>query len=45
MKDRKYIMPDPHKCYGEIRLSDSVAPTLLRTDYKSPHLVVTIKEK
>lgn len=45
MSDRFLIMPDPHKRYGEVRLSDSVSPTLLGTDYKSPHLVITIREQ
>ena len=33
-------MPDPHKRYGEVRVSERVSPTLLGTDYKSPHLAM-----
>ena len=38
-------MPDPHKRYGEFRPSDRISPTLLGTDYKSPHLVIEIWER
>ena len=39
---RKIILPDPHKRYGELRLSESYSPALLSTDYKSPHLIIEI---
>lgn len=38
-------MPDPHKRYGDVRISENISPTLLGTDYKSPHLVLEIYEK
>ena len=38
------IMPDPHKRYGELRVSEIYAPTILGTDYKSPHLWMIIEE-
>jgi hypothetical protein len=38
--DRNYqIMPHPQKKFGELRLSGTVAPAILSTDYKSPPLV------
>lgn len=45
MKHRKMVMADPIKRFGEIRPSEVVSPTLLATDYKSPHLVVDIYER
>lgn len=34
------IMADPRKNYGRMQLSEETSPTLLSTDYKSPHLVM-----
>lgn len=42
MKHRKMVMANPIKRFGEIRSSETVSPTLLATDYKSPHLVLEI---
>lgn len=39
------IMADPQKRYGAFRPSDRISPTLLATDYKSPHLVIEIWER
>ena len=41
---RVKIMPDPHKRYGETRVGD-ISPTILGTDYKSPHLWIMIEER
>lgn len=38
------ILPDWHKRYGELRLSENISPTILGTDYKSPHLAIIINE-
>ena len=38
-------MADPRKRYGLLRPSDKISPTLLATDYKSPHLVIEIWER
>ena len=35
-----YITASPQKRFGFIRLSNTCSPTLLGTDYKSPHLVI-----
>ena len=34
------VMADPRKNYGRIQPSTEASPTLLSTDYKSPHLVM-----
>lgn len=34
------VMADPRKNYGRIQPNSEASPTLLSTDYKSPHLVV-----
>ena len=36
---KRWILPHPQKKFGEIRLNDKIAPTLLSTDYKAPPLV------
>lgn len=41
---RYKIMADPQKRYGAVRPSERISPTLLATDYKSPHLVMIIYE-
>ena len=41
MKDL-FLLPDPRKRYGELRLSGEISPALMGTDYKSPHLVIEI---
>lgn len=33
------IFPHPQKKFGEVRLSNTVAPAILATDYKSPPLI------
>lgn len=38
--DLPMIMADPRKTYGRLQPSAESSPTLLSTDYKSPHLVV-----
>ena len=38
--DSPMIMADPRKNYGRLQPSAESSPTLLSTDYKSPHLVV-----
>lgn len=40
-----FIMPNPQKHFGEIRLPAPVAPTILTTDYKSPPLLIEIEKK
>lgn len=34
------VMHDPRKSFGRVQPSSEVSPTLLSTDYKSPHLVM-----
>lgn len=38
--DSPMVMADPRKNYGRLQPSAESSPTLLSTDYKSPHLVV-----
>lgn len=38
--DTPMVMADPRKNYGRLQPSSESSPTLLSTDYKSPHLVV-----
>jgi len=38
--DTPMVMADPRKNYGRLQPSAESSPTLLSTDYKSPHLVV-----
>ena len=44
MKESKkaLILPNPHKRYGELRISGLYSPALLGTDYKSPHLIIEL---
>lgn len=37
-------MRDPHKAFGVVRLCE-ISPTILSTDYKSPHLVIEPRKR
>ena len=39
-----FITPNPRKHFGNVRLSEYVAPTMLATDYKSPPLIIEIEK-
>lgn len=41
MRKIRYIMPDPHRKFGEWRLG-RISPAILSTDYKSPPLIVEV---
>jgi len=43
--DNPMVMADPRKNYGRMQPSAESSPTLLSTDYKSPHLVVEPTEQ
>lgn len=42
--DAPMVMTDPRKNYGRIQPSAESSPTLLSSDYKSPHLVMEAKD-
>lgn len=42
--DAPMVMADPRKNYGRLQPSAESSPTLLSTDYKSPHLVMESSE-
>ena len=37
-----FFIKNPQRSYGELRLYDTIAPTILGTDYKSPPLIIEL---